>query len=244
MARSRRRRPARPTARSLAAALRRPGEIACIAEFKRRRRRRAGSTRRPTSRRRSRAYAAGGASALSVLTDEPFFGGRLDDLTPARRAPRPAGAAQGLHGRPLPGRRGARGRRRRDPAHRGGAGRRDARALLAAARELGLDVLVEAHDAAEVERAVAAGAEIIGINNRDLRTFTVDRELAIRLRADDPARSDRRRRVGHPRRRRRRAAARRRRRRDPGRRDADARARSGGGAARAARALTALARLI
>ena len=54
-------------------------------------------------------------------------------------------------------------------------------------RALGLDALVEAHDADEVARAVAVGAEIIGINNRDLRTFTVDRELAIRLRPTIPA---------------------------------------------------------
>ena len=101
-------------------------------------------------------------------------------------------------------------------------------------RDCGLDVLVEAHDEDEVARAVAAGAEIIGINNRDLRTFTVDRELAVRLRPSIPA--DRivvaesgirdaadvaRLRDA-------------RRRRDPGRRDADARPRSGGGAARAA----------
>ncbi len=60
------------------------------------------------------------------------------------------------------------------------------RDLLAASRAAGMDVLVEAHDEAEVARAVAAGAEIIGINNRDLRTFTVDRELAIRLRPRVP----------------------------------------------------------
>ena len=61
-----------------------------------------------------------------------------------------------------------------------------ATALLAAAREVGLEALVEAHDADEVARAVAAGAGVIGINNRDLRTFTVDRELAARLRPSVP----------------------------------------------------------
>jgi indole-3-glycerol phosphate synthase len=59
--------------------------------------------------------------------------------------------------------------------------------LLKKARDTLLDVLVEAHDEAEVKRAIAVGAEIIGINNRDLRTFTVDRELAIRLRPTIPA---------------------------------------------------------
>ena len=134
-----------------------------------------------------RAYAAGGASALSVLTDVPFFGGRLGDLEPAR-------VASGL---PV---------LRKDfivdpyqilEAAAAGA---DAILLIVAAlddttmmellgmaRATGLDVLVEAHDQDEVERAVEAGAQIIGINNRDLRTFTVDRELAARLRPSVPA---------------------------------------------------------
>lgn len=53
---------------------------------------------------------------------------------------------------------------------------------MAQARELGLSVLVEAHDAEEVERALAAGASIIGVNNRDLRTFQVDVNNSVRLR--------------------------------------------------------------
>ena len=55
--------------------------------------------------------------------------------------------------------------------------------MLAAAREAGVEALVEVHDRAELDRALALGATIVGINNRDLRTFTIDRELAIRLRA-------------------------------------------------------------
>src|SRR4029077_20692897 len=55
------------------------------------------------------------------------------------------------------------------------------------ARDMLLDALVEAHDADEVRRAVNAGAEIIGINNRDLRTLTGDRELGARLRSSLPA---------------------------------------------------------
>ena len=50
-----------------------------------------------------------------------------------------------------------------------------------------MQALVEVHDQAELERALALGAEIVGVNNRDLRTFTVDRELAIRLRPQIPA---------------------------------------------------------
>ena len=61
------------------------------------------------------------------------------------------------------------------------------RELHAAADELELDVLVEAHTAAEVDRAVAIGATLIGVNNRDLRTFVTTLETAERLRARIPA---------------------------------------------------------
>jgi indole-3-glycerol phosphate synthase len=166
--------------------LRRPGAIACIAEFKRRSPSAGWINEKADLETQVRAYAAGGAGALSVLTDEPFFGGRLDDL-------RPAGAASGL---PV---------LRKDflvdtyqvaEAIAGGA---DAILLIVAAlddkmlarmlslaRGFKMDALVEAHDAAEVARAVAAGAQIIGINNRDLRTFNVDLGHTERLRKAVP----------------------------------------------------------
>jgi indole-3-glycerol phosphate synthase len=53
--------------------------------------------------------------------------------------------------------------------------------LLGLARRLGLDALVEAHDEEEVARAVAAGAELIGVNQRDLTTFAVDQKRALRV---------------------------------------------------------------
>jgi len=56
------------------------------------------------------------------------------------------------------------------------------RDLLALARRLEMDCLVECHDETEVERALAAGADIVGINNRDLRTFNVDTAITERLR--------------------------------------------------------------
>jgi indole-3-glycerol phosphate synthase len=177
---------ARPPASPLGHALRRPGTITCIAEFKRRSPsagwiRQGADAADVTAR-----YAAAGAAALSVLTDEPFFGGTLEDLAAARAA-----AAVPIL--------------RKDfivdayqiaEARAAGADAvllivsalADAElgALLEAAARLGVETLVEAHDAVEARRAVAAGARIIGINNRDLRTFTVDRELAIRLRAEIP----------------------------------------------------------
>ena len=62
----------------------------------------------------------------------------------------------------------------------------EARRLQAHARELGMDALVEAHDARELERAVALGADPIGINARDLETFAIDRSAQLALVADAP----------------------------------------------------------
>lgn len=176
-----------PTPRDFAAALRRPGTVACIAEFKRRSPSLGWINERAEVSVMVRAYAAGGAAALSVLTDGPFFGGRLDDLAAARgavdlpilRKDFIVDPYQVLEARVA----GA------DALLLIVAALDDAtlRALLEATRSLGMTALVEAHDAEEVERAVASGAEIVGVNNRDLRTFTVDRELAIRLRPTIPA---------------------------------------------------------
>ncbi len=176
-----------PPARSLERALRRPGKVACISEFKRRSPSAGWIAEGADPAPMVRAYAAGGAAALSVLTDGPFFGGSLADLAAARAAcdlpilrkdfvvdryqiveARAAGAdAVLLIVAAL-----------EDP---------ELASLLAASREAGLDALVEAHDEAEVARALAAGASIVGINNRDLRTFTVDRDLAARMRPRVPA---------------------------------------------------------
>jgi indole-3-glycerol phosphate synthase len=133
----------------------------------------------------ARDYAAAGARAMSVLVDERF-GGSWDDLRAARavtnlpllakgfftaeddlRAARDAGAdAVLLLLRDLD----------------------DARAaeLMRAAAGLGLDALVEAHDASELERAVRLGADPIGLNARDLATFTVDRRAQLELVARAP----------------------------------------------------------
>jgi indole-3-glycerol phosphate synthase len=178
-----------PPVRSLAAALRRPGQVACIAEIKRRSPSagwiREGADAADVARR----YAAAGAAAISVLTDAPFFGGSPDDLRAAR-------AAVEVSGTPILRKDFVIDRYQVAEARQIGA---DAVLLIvaaladatlaelsAAARDYGLEALVEAHDAAEAARAVAAGATVIGVNNRDLRTFTVDRDLALRLRAEIP----------------------------------------------------------
>jgi indole-3-glycerol phosphate synthase len=127
------------------------------------------------------AYLAGGAAALSVLTDTEFFGGSAADLNAAR-------AAVGL---PVLRKDFTVGERDVCDARIMGA---DAVLLIAAAlddatmgrcialaRHLGLDVLVEVHDEPELERAIDAGADLIGVNQRDLVTFAVDTERAVRM---------------------------------------------------------------
>ena len=132
-------------------------------------------------------YERAGAAAISVLTDGPFFSGSLADLEavrarvaiPVLRKDFVVDPYQLLEAR-------AHGA---DAALLIVAALDDARLgeLLAAARELSLAALVEVHDAAEAERAVAAGASIVGVNHRDLRTFTVDTTLTARLRPLIPA---------------------------------------------------------
>jgi len=174
-------------ARGLASALRRPGRTTCIAEIKRRSPSAGWIREGADVVAIARAYAAAGASALSVLTDEPFFGGSLDDLRRVR-------AAVDL---PILRKDFMVDRYQVAEARAAGAdaillivsalGDDQMAELLDAAGEHGLDVLVEAHDAGEVERAVRLGAQIIGVNNRDLKTFTMDRDLAARLRPQIPA---------------------------------------------------------
>ncbi len=135
----------------------------------------------------ARAYERGGAEALSVLTEGPNFGGSLEDLRAAR-------AACGL---PLLRKDFVVDRYQLYEALLAGA---DAVLLIVAAlsvaelgglradaRGLGLDVLVEAHDAAELHVALDEGADLIGINNRDLRDFSVDVERTFALLEKIPA---------------------------------------------------------
>jgi indole-3-glycerol phosphate synthase len=122
----------------------------------------------------ARAYAQAGAAALSVLTDVQFFRGSLGDLEQARAACAVPVLRKDFTIDPLQlvEARGAGA----DAALLIVAALGDAqlRELLACARELALDPLVEVHDEPELERALAAGAELIGVNNRDLRDFKTD----------------------------------------------------------------------
>ncbi len=134
----------------------------------------------------ARAYAAGGAACLSVLTDAPSFQGADAYLAAARAAiALPALRKEFLvdpwqiaQSRAL----GA------DAVLVILAISDDALAaeLLAEAARFGMDALVEAHDAAEVDRAVGLGARLIGVNNRNLRTFVTDLAITERLAARVP----------------------------------------------------------
>jgi indole-3-glycerol phosphate synthase len=133
----------------------------------------------------AKAFEQSGAAAVSVLVDERF-GGSLADLQGAR-------AATAL---PLVGKGFFRDQGDLLQCRIAGADAallllRDlndeqARLMLAGGRTLGLDLLVEAHDAEELERAVALGAEVIGVNARDLGTFAVDRGAQLELVARAP----------------------------------------------------------
>jgi indole-3-glycerol phosphate synthase len=161
-------------------ALRRPG-ISLIAEHKRRSPS-AGAIREDRDLVEIvQAYERGGARALSILTEAPSFGGSLEDLRAARAASSLPILRKDFIVDPYQVRESA-------------AWGADAILLIVAAltpaelvelrglaRELGMAVLVEVHDEGELEVAVQAGARLIGINNRDLRTLEVDTARAFEL---------------------------------------------------------------
>ncbi|MDA8296760.1 MAG: indole-3-glycerol phosphate synthase TrpC [Actinomycetota bacterium] len=164
-----------------------PGAVAVIAEIKRRSPSKGDLAPDLDPAGLAAAYRAGGAAALSVLTDAPHFGGGAADLVAARAAT------------PLPV-------LRKDftvaaldcyDARAMGA---DAVLLIAAALSdgeleelagvagvLGLAALVEVHDEAELDRALGIGARLVGVNQRDLHTFEVDTERALRVGAAIPS---------------------------------------------------------
>ena len=172
---------AAPPVRPFAAALREEDGPSVIAEFKRRSPSRGELAPGLVAADVAAGYEAGGAAALSVLTDTEFFGGSPEDLRQGRAACS------------LPVLRKDFTVDRRDvlDARIMGAdavllivaalGDAELRGLLALAEEVGIAALVEVHDEAEVERALAAGAQVVGVNQRDLTTFEVDRDRARRL---------------------------------------------------------------
>jgi indole-3-glycerol phosphate synthase len=176
-----------PPTRSLARALRGPS-LGLIAEVKRASPSRGVLRADLDPRALARTYAGSGAAAISVLTEGQHFQGSLADLRAVRAV---------LDGRGDPRLPLLRKDFLFDAYHLFEARAYGADAvlliaailkpellaeLLALARTLGLECLVEVHDEAELERALAADARVIGINNRDLGTFEVDLVLTERLR--------------------------------------------------------------
>jgi indole-3-glycerol phosphate synthase len=156
-----------PPARGFRAALAGAGHLAVISEIKRRSPSKGDLNAGLDAAEMARTYERGGAACLSVLTDEEFFGGSAADLQAARAActlpvlrkdftVSALDVADAL-----------------DPS--------ELADLHRLAVELGLDVLVEIHDERELEHALAADATLVGVNQRDLVTFQVDHERAVRM---------------------------------------------------------------
>jgi len=176
-----------PRPPSFRAALKRAdGKLAVIAEIKRRSPSAGEIARNASSLDQAAKYRSAGADALSVLTDEKYFGGTLDDLRGVTALFR-----DGPPGPPCI---------RKDffihpvqvlEARESGASAiliivralddAEIASLFRASRLAGLDALFEVHSEPEIARAVAHGAEIIGVNNRDLAVFTTDLSLSERL---------------------------------------------------------------
>jgi indole-3-glycerol phosphate synthase len=172
---------AQPAARGFAAALRAADGVGVIAEVKRRSPSKGDLAAGLDPAALALAYERGGATCLSVLTDAEFFGGSPADLQAARAATTLPVLRKDFTVSPA------------DVCDARTMGA-DAVLLIAAALDddelaelhtlaldVGLDALVEVHDEQELDRALQAGAHLVGVNQRDLVTFEVDHERAARV---------------------------------------------------------------
>lgn len=171
-----------PPAKSLAGALKKTGRVALLAEIK------GSSPSRGVIRENydpceiARIYTENGADAISVLTDQKFFGGSPEHLAGVRTATTLPILRKDFLIDPI----------QVYQARLIGADAvllicaalppKDLRVMLETAGDLGMDALVEVHDEAELDAVLSAGAGIIGINNRDLKTFKTDLSVTFRLR--------------------------------------------------------------
>jgi indole-3-glycerol phosphate synthase len=177
--------PPRPFAAALGA--RGPGGVAVIAEVKRRSPSKGDLAPDLVASVLAKAYAGAGAACLSVLTDAQFFGGSAADLADARaavdipvlRKDFTVSAADVCDARLM----GA------DAVLLivAALAATELRDLLNVATQVGLDALVEVHDETEAQLALGAGATLVGVNQRDLVTFEVDTDRAVRVGASLPA---------------------------------------------------------
>lgn len=170
-----------PPTRGFAAALRSAPHLAVIAEIKRRSPSKGDLNAGLDPAAMARTYQAGGASCLSVLTDTDHFGGSVADLQAARAAcdlpvirkdftvdPRDVCDARIMGADCVLLIAAA-----LSPVELG--------SFLATAHDIGIDALVEIHDEPELIIALRAGATMIGVNQRDLVTFAVDHDRAVRM---------------------------------------------------------------
>src|SRR5687768_10243546 len=165
-------------------ALSAPG-LAAIAEFKRRSPSLGDIRPNADAARLAADYERAGAAAVSILVDERF-GGTWDDLRAARASAVLPILAKGFFSTEADLRTARKAGADAVLLLVGDLDDETARRLLGAATELGLETLVEAHDADELERAVALDAPVVGINARDLTTFEIDRVEQLRLVARAP----------------------------------------------------------
>jgi len=163
------------------------GDIAVISEIKRRSPSKGDLAPGLDAAELAQQYERGGAACLSVLTDVDFFGGSIGDLVaayaactlPVLRKDFTVSARDVCDARIM----GA------DCVLLIAAAldQAELESFLKLARAIGFDALVEIHDEAELDRAVAAGADLIGVNQRDLVTFAVDTDRAVRMAPQMPA---------------------------------------------------------
>ena len=169
-----------PSARSLESALR-GSDVRLIAEVKRRSPSKGAIAPGLDAPTQARAYVAGGAAAISVLTEPDHFGGSVEDLVAVRSAVSVPALKKDFHVRPI--------QLVEAKALGASAALLIARALspdrlkemVDTARALRLEVLVEVRDEGELERALECGATMIGVNNRDLETLVIDPATAEHL---------------------------------------------------------------
>ncbi|MEO8562828.1 MAG: indole-3-glycerol-phosphate synthase [bacterium] len=169
-----------PAGPSLAAALR-SGTVALIAEVKRRSPSKGSIAPGLDAVSQALAYVAGGAAAISVLTEPDHFGGSTHDLLDVRKAVAVPALKKDFHvariqlieARALGASAALLIARALAPAR--------LRALMDLGRAIGLELLIEVRDESELERALEGGAEMIGVNNRDLETLIIDPSTAERL---------------------------------------------------------------
>jgi indole-3-glycerol phosphate synthase len=159
----------------------RGSRVAILAEVKRRSPSKGAIAESLDAVAQARAYEAGGAAAVSILTEPAHFGGGPDDLTNVRAALAIPALKKDFHIDPI--------QLLEARALGASAALLIVRALspeqlpvmMRAGRDLGLELLVEVRDEAELERALAAGATMIGVNNRNLETLEIDATTCERI---------------------------------------------------------------